>query len=390
VKKVYKKFQVFGAIVILTVAIFAKPPLAHAASDPWWNPDITAQQAADLYCAAPGHAGAGVSALIPTEGLTLTDSQWTNVVLRGVGCGGAGAHQVTFYGLDHVSGQPPIDFSQSGSENVTGQSTVTDADGNILQGDELWMVDTGIIPADGSGGTDTTLRINRSQYPSSGTYAITTHGMGWYPPTQCPTPLHYSDIGTVPGCDFSAMSKTNQTSGVFNITIDALPPSGDVKSITNTITTGGTVGQACNTVSGWASDQDNPASTLTVNVYTNTAPTGQTPVLNLIYTTTANGSRTDQYNGHGFTVPQDILNQQVSLNNAKATLYIKAVGVEQNGTPVGDADGTDIGTTDISACLPASPKTGIHKQPLTITLLAGSFVAITGYLVLQKRRLTRR
>lgn len=192
-----------GLCLVLLIALtlsttFIKTGDVQAASA-WWNPSITAQAAADLYCADPAHAGSGESVVIPIEVITLTDAQWTPVILRGVGCAAPGSRSVGFSGIDYSGGNAPLDYTQSGLEDVSDQ-TITDADNVDLPGDEVWMKDNGVVPASGHLGNDIILRINRNLYPNSGTYNISLHGVTWYIDPDCPTPLQFSDIGEI-GCN---------------------------------------------------------------------------------------------------------------------------------------------------------------------------------------------
>lgn len=371
--------RTFGAVFLMLIISSSSGRFTTRveAASAWWNPNITAQQAADLYCAIPGHSGSGESAVIPTGGITLTNTQWTPVILRGVGCATPGSRSIGFSGIDYSTGNAPIDYSQSGIENVTGQ-TVTDASNVQLPGDEVWMNDNGTVPASGSLGKDITLRINRNLYPSSGAYDITLHGVTWYIDSTCPNPLHFSDIGGT-GCT-TPPNKTNSATIHYNVNIDALAPNGSVDSgPANQVTaTASNIGKSCTLVTGWALDQDKPSSKLTINVYVNTAENESPEQLSKIYTTTADATRSDQYTGYGFSIPQDVLDQQVSLSHPSNTLIIKAVGVVQDGSAVGEGEDTTLGSVQISACLPQAPQTGKTKGYMAAfigLLAAGGIVA---------------
>ncbi len=371
--------SIFLILVLLAGAlIYAQPSMALSpAVEPWWNPDITPKQAAILYCQANPALGQGVSAIIPREGIVLTDDEWTNVTLRGVGCGGAGEHQLTLYGQDYINGDPLIDFSQSGYENVTNKSDVNSAGnpGPRLEGDELWMFDTGIGDSDGKQGHDTTLRINRSFFPTSGPYNIELHGMGWFVPLTCPDPIVYANIGSGPSCAWSAVNRTNQAASFFSVLVEVNPPTGVVE--TTSLGASGVVGQACSTLSGWTLDEDSPSSALTVKVYLQTGP-NDSPDLIKVYSTTADGVRTDQYTGHGFTVPADVLNEHVNADNPTGTFIVKVMGIVQNGDPIGDPDGIFLASAQIPVCVadqaPNTPP--VVKTPATGKIALASLLSV--------------
>jgi hypothetical protein len=344
--------SLFLTLVLLAGAlIYTQPSMALSpAVDAWWDPNISPETAADLYCQANPTLGQGLSAIIPREGIVLTDDEWTNVTLRGLGCGGANEHQLTLYGQDYVNGEALIDFSQSGYENVTNKSDVNSAGnpGPRLEGDELWMFDTGIGDSDGKQGHDTTLRINRSFFPTSGPYSIEIHGMGWFVPLTCPNPITYANIGSGPNCPWSAVNRTGQAASFFNVLVEVNPPTGVVE--TTPLGASGVVGQACSALSGWTLDEDSPSSALTVKVYLQTGPNDD-PVLTEVYSTTADGARSDQYTGHGFTVPAEVLNEHVNADNPTGTFVVKAMGIVQNGDPIGDPDGIFLASAQVPVCV---------------------------------------
>lgn len=330
------------------------------------DPSLNAQEAADYYCQDPAHVpGSGSSVILPVGGVKIEDDGWVYVTLRSLGCGSAGERSVTFYGFDRINGQMVIDLSPSNAVNVTG-STVTGAGGGVLVGDDLWMADRGVNEADGSSGYDLKIRLKGSVFQESKLYeqAIKGTGLGWFVSPTCPTPLAFVNIDQVAdtgNCVLTGGEKSNVANITYGVTVDVYPPEGGIEveddDPSNPDGSGSVFGNAedsCSKVSGWVKDEDNINSKLTVNVFAVTNPGGVAEGLpeNIvkIYTTVANGARTGSGDGYGFVVPQEILNEQVDSSRTNVKLYFKAIGILENGDPVGGEDGLDFGEAEIKAC----------------------------------------
>ncbi len=365
-----KRLSVFSLSVFLFLGIVlgSQPVSALTAQElakKYTDPSIDAQAAADFYCQDPAHLpGTGSSVIIPVGGAKINGDGWVYVTLRSLGCGSNGERHVTFYGFNRVNGQMAIDLSPGNAVNVTGK-TVTAADG-ALTGDDLWMVDNGVNQTDGSSGYDLKIRLNGSLFPESKVYpnAITGRGMAWFISPTCPTPLAFDNINQTPGtgtCTLTGGQKTNTATILYGVTVDRYSPTGEVtvsEPIDPNTLPGGPAANAensCSKVSGWVGDPDKPDSKLTVNVFVNDAVDGQPQKLRKIYTTTADGVRNDSHTGYGFTVPQNVLDQEVGVAKPTVKLYFKAVGFLLDGTTAGGEDGLDFGETTINACpAPAS------------------------------------
>jgi hypothetical protein len=196
--------------------------------------------------------------------------------------------------------------------------------------------------------------LNGSLFPESKAYpnVIQGRGMAWFVSPSCPTPLAFEDINQTPGtgsCTLTGGQKTNTADILYGVTVDRYSPTGEmtVELVDPGVVGAGVDGEkACSKVSGWVSDPDKPDSKLTVNVFVNDATAGQPEQLRKIYTTTANGVRSDAHNGYGFTVPQNILDQEVGAGKPTVKPYFKAIGFLLDGSPAGGEDGLDCGTVN--------------------------------------------
>lgn len=381
------------------------------------DPNIGAQEAADYYCQNPAHApGSGSSVILPVGGVKIESDGWVNVTLRSLGCGSAGERSVTFYGFNRINGQMVIDLSLSNAVNVTG-NVISGAGGGLLTGDDFWMADRGVNEADGSSGYDLKIRLKGSVFQESKLYeqAIQGSGLGWFVSPTCPNPLAFVNIDQVAdsgNCVLTGGEKSNVQPISYGVTVDVFPPKGEIEAEDiggsggsgGGVGTGSTVGNpedSCTKVSGWVKDEDNVNTKLTVNVFVVTNPggvaEGQPEELTKIYTTIANGARTDANNGYGFIVPQDILNEQVGPNKSTAKLYFKAIGILENGDPVGGEDGLDFGDAEIKACSAPTDNNGNNNSnngailtPKTGALLGAGIIlttmAATGTAMLYNKR----
>ena len=360
--KARSALSIFILIFTLVVSANASALTPAELAKKYTDPNLSAQEAADYYCQDPAHLpGSGSSVILPVGGVKIEDDGWVYVTLRSLGCGSEGERSVTFYGFNRINGQMVIDLSPSNAVNVTG-STITGAGGGALVGDDLWMADRGVNEADGSSGYDLKIRLKGSVFQESKLYeqAIKGTGLGWFVSPTCPTPLAFVNIDQVAdtgNCVLTGGEKSNVANITYGVTVDVYPPDGDVEveddDPSNPDGSGSVFGNtedSCSKVSGWVKDEDNVNSKLTVNVFVDSAEAGQPMKLVKIYTTVANGTRTGSGDGYGFVVPQGILNEQVGPNKQAAKLYFKAIGILENGDPVGGEDGLDFGEAEIKAC----------------------------------------
>ncbi len=345
-----------GSVSALTPAELAKK---------YQDPNMSAQEAADYYCQDPAHTpGSGSSVILPVGGVKIESDGWVYVTLRSMGCGSAGERSVTFYGFNKINGQMVIDLSPSDAVNVTGQ-VITGAGGGALIGDDFWMADRGVNEADGSSGYDLKIRLKGSVFQESKLYeqAIKGSGLGWFVSPTCPTPLAFANIdqnANAGSCVLTGGKKSNVANINYAVTVDVYPPNGkiDIEDIDGSSGAAMSSDDACSKVAGWVKDEDNLNTKLTVNVFVAVNPggvaEGGAPILKKVYTTVANGARADDGNGYGFVVPQEVLNAEIKANidgnNPNVRFYFKAIGILQNGDPVGGEDGLDFGDVEVKAC----------------------------------------
>lgn len=413
--KIMKKIPLYAVLAVLILSVAPRSVSALTATElqkKYTDPSINAQDAAAYYCQDPAHTpGSGSSVILPVGGVKIESDGWVYVTLRSMGCGSEGERSVTFYGFNRINGQMVIDLSPSNAVNVTGQ-VVTGAGGGSLTGDDFWMADRGVNEADGSSGYDLKIRLKGSVFQESKLYtqAISGSGLGWFVSPSCPTPLAFADINQTASsgsCILTGGKKSNVAAINYGVTVDVYPPNGEVKvtDLNGNAVSGDIVGNpedACTKVAGWVKDEDNVNSKLTVNVFVAINPGGVAeggdPILKKVYTTVANGARDDVNTGYGFVVPQEILNEQIKSNidgnNPNVKFYFKAIGILQNGDPVGGEDGLDFGEVEVKACVKVASTTNnnVIVIPKTGALLGTGIILSAGAvaggvtLYMQKRK----